>query len=672
MKQASFVWCLVGLLAIDACAQTGIETLVVTGTRNQEKTPGSQHMDAGQLSPGARADAAEWLQGVAGVQADSRSNYAQDTRITLRGFGARAAFGVRGIDLQIDGIPLSMPDGQGQFSGVMLDGVSAIKVITGPVAALYGNGAGGVINLTTSAPEVNRLSLGSTVDEEGLSRHRWVGEWRDAELGVRLQGSQLEADGNRPHARAERDQLGAQVYYRFDNGIQAQWRFDQEDAPLLQDPLGLTETQWQTDPYQLNSGAELFNTRKSIHHQQQAFSLRQERGNQRWQIALWQGERRIRQYLALKGDALASAGGVVDLNRHFQGVNGNYTWDFSLADRPTSFTLGGEWSAMKDARKGFVNDGGVQGDLRRNELNKARNGDTYALLQWHATDSWQWLLGMRRAQVDLKVNDDVVIPGFNADDSGERNFGRTAESLSTRYTLNEHFSFYAATGKGFETPTLTEMAYTNNDQGFNNKLAAAVNRQYEMGADYHNTGITAALTLFGIKTRDELVVDQSVNGRTTYKNAAATDRKGIELKGSYAINQQLDVRAVFNYLDAVYTRGPFASRQLPGIATYNHVVQLTWSPWPNDKLKLGASANYRSRVATSDDNQTKAPAYTTVDIFIAGKVDAFLHAEWWIKLANCTDENYVGSVIVNQTNGRAFEPAGGRNLAAGVNISYEF
>lgn len=666
------------LASVQVYGQVGIETLVITGERFGDSVVGAKLLDADQLQPGSHADAAELLQGITGVQADSRSNYAQDTRITLRGFGARAAFGVRGLDLQIDGVPLSMPDGQGQFSGAVLDGVSQISVLTGPVAALYGNGAGGVINLKTSAPQLNRISVDTAADEDGLARHHLLGEFRDGELGARIQASRLTADGNRPHASAEREQLGAQVYYQFDNGIQAQWRFDKEDGPLLQDPLGLTQAQWQADPYQLNSSAEFFNTRKSIDHQQNALSVRQEQGDQRWQIALWRGDRHIQQYLAQKGDALANSGGVVDLNRSFQGGNGNCTWDFNLVNQAASFTMGGEWSSMDDTRKGFVNNAGVAGDLRRDEFDQADNRDGYALLQWQATNKWQWLLGARQSHVELSIADYFIIPGKNADDSGEKKFNRTSESIATRYRIDEHFSVHAALGNGFETPTLTEMAYTNGDKGFNNTLDAATNHQQEIGLDYHHENISVELTGFNIKTQDELVVDKSINGRTTYINATETERKGVELSGRYELNSQLELRAALNYLRATYTQGQFDDLQLPGVAKQNHYAQINWSPFSNDLLKFGLSAVHRDQVATHDDNQVKAPAYTTFDISASGKWNFYapaehgLSAEWWIKLANLSNENYVGSVIVNQMNGRAFEPASGRNLAAGVRVGYEF
>lgn len=665
-----FVNCISLISAVSApvLAQSGIETLVVTGQRASDSVVGAQTLTADQLQPGSRADAAELLQGITGVQADSRSNYAQDTRITLRGFGARSAFGVRGLDLQIDGIPLSMPDGQGQFSGAVLDGVSHINVLTGPVAALYGNGAGGVINLKTTAPLNNRIVLDTSADEDGLARYHEVAELHDAELGVRVQASQLNADGNRPHARAKRDQFGAQIYYTLDNGVQVQYRFDKEDAPLLQDPLGLTQAQWQADPYQLNSSAEFFNTRKTIEHQQNAFSLRQDQGDQRWQVALWQGDRHIQQYLAQRGDALANSGGVVDLTRSFKGANSNYTWDFNLANQAASFTLGGELSSMNDLRKGYVNNAGVAGDLRRDELGQVDNRDVYALLQWQAADAWDFLIGARQSRVNLSVDDYFIIPTQNADDSGEKVFNQDAASIATRYQFNEHFSLQAALGNGFETPTLTETAYTNGDKGFNNTLNAASNRQQELGVDYDYKNGKLSLTAFSIQTQNELVVDQSINGRTTYINAAETERKGVEFSGSMT-GETIDVRVALNYLDATYTQGQYARLHLPGVAKVNHYAQVNWSPFDNELLKLGLSVNHRSQIATSDNNQMNTPAYTKVDFSVSGKVyfsKASVQTDWWLKLANITDKNYVGSVIVNQANGRSFEPASGRSLSAGI------
>lgn len=652
-------------------AQTGIETLVVTGERHRGPLEGVDLLDVEELQPSGRTDAADLLQGLSGVQADRRSNYAQDTRVSIRGYGARAAFGVRGLDLLIDGIPLSMPDGQGQFSGVMLDGVTQMSVLKGPVAALYGNGAGGVIHLKSQAPSLSSLSLDSTLDESGAERHHIMGEFSGSEFGARVQAARFDADGIRPHSRAEREQLGAQFYYTFENGVKAQWRFDKENSPLLQDPLGLTQAQWQTDPYQANSSAEFFNTRKSIAHAQHALSFQDDDGDERWQLALWRGDRQIKQYLSQRGDAISSSGGVVDLDRTFSGANGNYSWDFTLASLPTTFTVGGEWAAMDDDRKGFINNAGIAGELRRNEENRAENIDAYAIVQIQASDKWEWLLGARQSRVKFSVDDNFIVTGKNADDSGNKNFNLNSASVASRYHLNNLLSVYASVGEGFETPTLTEMAYSNGDKGFNNSLDAASNQQQEIGIDYQSNKLVMGLAAYSVNTRDELVVDQSTNGRTTYVNATSTQRAGVEFDGRYQINTQLDIRVSLHYLNAEYSAGQFDGLQLPGVAKTNHYVQMNWAVLPNDLLKLSLSGVHRGQVAANDNNLIKAPSYTTYDLAVAGKLNAYLALDWWLKLENLADENVVGSVIVNQSTGRSFEPSMGRNLAAGIKISHD-
>jgi iron complex outermembrane receptor protein len=160
------------LCGANAQADNVLETLVVAAPNAQNGpslAPALARVDSTAQLPGLRIDSAELLQGLSGVQADSRSNYAQDTRVTLRGFGARSAFGVRGIDLQIDGVPLTTPDGQGQLSSVALDGVTSVEVLRGPIAALYGNGAGGVISLQSSTPEENHLGVGVMAGENDLT-----------------------------------------------------------------------------------------------------------------------------------------------------------------------------------------------------------------------------------------------------------------------------------------------------------------------------------------------------------------------------------------------------------------------------------------------------------------------------------------------------------------------
>ncbi|WP_231591685.1 TonB-dependent receptor domain-containing protein [Cellvibrio sp. pealriver] len=663
-----------------------LETLLVSGVRTGTSGLHDRVMlkTDENFMPGARLDPAELLQHFPGVQVDSRSNYAQDTRISLRGFGARSAFGVRGIDLLVDGVPLSTPDGQGQLSSSLLDSIGRVEVLRGPIAALYGNGAGGVIALQTAVPEYNNISASVMAGDPGLQRQLLQGEWQRNNLAARVQFANTDIDGERPHSRAERKQAGAQIFYRTDSGIDVLVKHDYSDDPLLQDPLGLTPAQWRNDPWQLNPAAETFDTRKSVAHQQTSISLRDNTGSRRWQASLWQGERDIVQYLGFSGDAITGSGGVVDLARDFSGASGTFTQSLDVLAMPVDISVGAELAQMQDHRRGYVNNNGEAGDLRRNDKGDLDSRDIYALVQMHPLETLMLYAGARHTSLDIDVQDFFIVSSptgavGNPDDSGARNYREQAYAIGVNYTFVNAWEIFASSGRGYETPTLTEMAYKTNATGLNTELDAAINRQHEWGIRYRPRALgEITLTQFLIETENEIVVDQSLNGRTSFRNAAATERDGIELLVRYPLGEQILVQFSAQQLDAEYSAGQWQGKTLPGVAARQYQLGVQWRPWVNDALIAGLQAQERARIFTADNNQIYAPAYTTFDFTLQGvyslqqvslpKTDI----EWWIKLANITDENYVGSVVVNQSNGRAFEPALGRNLVAGIKLGYKF
>jgi iron complex outermembrane receptor protein len=650
-----------------------LETLIVTGERSSATELSRQLVinAAEDFVVGARIDPAELLQTIPGVQVDSRTNYAQDTRISMRGFGARSAFGVRGIDLQIDGVPMSTPDGQGQLASAMLDNIASAQVLRGPIAALYGNGAGGVIALQSAAPEVSQLSVGLMGGDPGLERKTVNGEWRSDNIGLRAQFADTTIDGERPHSSAERRQAGAQLFYTTESGLEFIAKHDYSDDPLLQDPLGLTPEQWRSDPWQLNQTAEEFNTRKTIEHQQTSISLRKSSGATRWQAALWHGERAITQYLGFTGIAITNSGGVVDLARDFYGASGTLTHSFDLFTLPAEFSLGAELAQMEDRRQGYVNDFGVAGDLRRDETGEVESRDLYSLIQINPVEKLTLYAGARHTDMDIDVVDYFIVPG-NGDDSGARTYREEAYAVGANYAFTTEWQIFASSGRGYETPTLTEMAYKSGTTGLNTGLEAAINRQQQWGIGYRpakNREIT--LTQFFIDTENEIVVDQSNGGRTSYRNAAATERKGIELFGRYSVNPQWRIQLSLQAFDANYSAGQWDGNQLPGVAGEQYQLGIQWLPFATDILQLGLNAQQRARIFTADNNQIYAPGFNTVDASVQGQFPTkILQLHWWMKLANLADKNYVGSVVVNQTNGRAFEPALGRNFSTGVKITF--
>lgn len=658
-----------------------LETLVVTGEQHSSSALERQVIikQAEDFAVGARLDPAELLQTIPGVQVDSRTNYAQDTRISMRGFGARSAFGVRGIDLQVDGIPMSTPDGQGQLASVMLDNIESVQVLRGPIAALYGNGAGGVIALQTAAPVTNQVGLGVTAGDPGLQRQTLRGDWRQGALAARVQLANTEVDGERPHSSAERRQGSAQFYYTINNQVDIILKHERSRDPLLQDPLSLRPEEWRANPRQTNPMAEAFNTHKTVEHEQTSLNLRDTQGATRWQTSLWQGERDITQYLGFGGEGISGSGGVIDLARDFAGASGNVSRSFNVLSMPADVSIGIELAQTEDRRRGFVNDNGIAGDLRRNELGGVDSRDVYALLQLAPTAELSLFSGVRQSRLEMEVDDYFVVPS-NPDDSGTRDYRENAYAFGANYQLGDHWDLFASRGRGYETPTLTEMAYssnvvkTNNDNGFNFALDVAVNHQTELGLKYQPTAqAEIGLTYFSIDSQNEIVVDLSKDGRTSYRNAAATEREGFELLGRYAFGDHWRLEASAQFIDAIYSAGELDGNHLPGVAREQYQVSLQWLPFGNDALQLATSMQERARVYSSDDNAVHAPAYHTFDLSAQGDyLFGQLTVGWWLKVANVSDENYVGSVVVNQANGRAFEPALGRNLVAGFILQQGF
>lgn len=670
----------IATLAGGASAQTVLETLVVTGDRETSLASATVvAASATDLAPGVRLDPAELLQSIPGIQVDSRTNYAQDTRISLRGFGARSAFGVRGIDLQVDGIPLSTPDGQGQLSSVMLDQIERIEVLTGPVAALYGNGAGGVIALYTEAPHRSRLGVSAAAGDPGLQREAVLGEWAQDVMAARLQLAHTNIDGERPHSQAEREQGAIHLYYTPRDQLDLVFKHERSDDPLLDDPLSLTPEEWAANPQQTNGLASRFNTRKSVQHEQTSLSLRDNQGPTRWQAAVWQGERDMTQFLGFSGDAIAGSGGVVDLGRNFAGAKATLSHQFSLFGMPTDASLGWELARSEDRRRGFVNNDGLAGALRRDERGRVDSQDVHGLVQLAPISGVSLFAGVRRTRLDVTLDDYFVVEG-NQDDSGERDYDETAYAFGGNYQLAEDWTLFISRGRGYETPTLTEMAYssnaerTRNDKGFNFDLAAAVSHQTEWGVLYQPAaGPSTRLVHFAIDTQQELMTDLNVDGRTGYRNAAATEREGTELQTNYDLNDHWRLSLSAQWLDARYSAGEFDGNQLPGVAREQYSFGLRWAPWGSEAFVLNAGVQQRARVYTADNNGVHAPSYRIWELGVQGGYDLQpLHFSWWVKVLNLSDETYVGSVVVNQSNRRAFEPALGRNGVAGVKLAYDF
>lgn len=649
-----------------ATADEPIERIEITAQQRSttKSTPAAvTNLATEKQLPGLRIDAAELLAGIAGVQSDSRANYAQDTRITLRGFGARSAFGVRGVLLQLDGVPLSMPDGQAQTSSILLDEPDNVQVIRGPLAALYGIAAGGVIDWRSATPRVTASQLdlmaGANNTQRIFAQHDWV----DGDRALRIAAATFTTDGPRPHNSAERHQVAARWYEQLNASTRLVVRLDNNNAPLLQDPSSLTPEAWRNDPTQTVDRAFTFNTRKYIHHRQVSLSIEHDTSERSASATLWRGWRDVEQYLPFPGRDLSGDGAVIDLRRDFIGLNANYQWrPLSIPD--WQFSSGLKIAEQNDRRFGYVNDFGMRGELRRNDDGVVRSQSLYGLAEWQFAPAWQALAGLRYNATKFAVDDYFVIPE-NPDDSGAAETDDASWMFGLNYQFSETLALYVSRGAGFETPTLTELAYRNNGTGLNTELGPANNLQWEAGAKWQTATAQARLTWFTIETRNEIVVDQNNDGRTTYVNAENTSRQGLELELATQLAPQWSTRASATYLDATYSNGA----RLPGVARQQAYWQLAWQP--SDRQRLQVVGEYRGDVAANDANDVFAPSHTLWHLAYQQSFRiANLALQPWLKIHNIGDRAYVGSVVVNQGSGRAFEPGIGRELQVGMRFEY--
>lgn len=647
------------------------ETVVVTAT--QSETPwlttaaSIDRVSVENTLPSMKIDAGDALAGVAGIQADSRYNYAQDTRLVVRGFGSRAAFGVRGLQLNVDGIPLSMPDGQAQTSSIFLDSIDSLEVLRGPLATLYGNSGGGVVEWFSRKPTETALEWGGQFSENDTQRYNVNAQWATNTNQLQILASDFQTDGPRRHNSAERQQQAIRWYHQWDEQNRFVIRYDNNDAPLLQDPSALTPEDWREDPTQTVQRAVDFNTRKDIHHRQGSFSWFHERDNGEGLLSLWQGDRDIEQFLPFAGDGNTSSGAVIDVSRQFEGAHARWrqrgvNW---------SATVGAQLERQQDHRFGYVNNNGEKGDLRRNEFNWIENASAYLRFQWQLSEELSATGGVRYSDINYEV-EDYFTELDNSDDSGSSDFSETTAAVSVTWQFLPTSATYLSIGQGFETPTLTELAYRNQGSGLNRELGPSTNDQWEWGIKHqlpHDWRLHFAF--FGIKSEDEILVDQSNDGRTTYRNASETSREGAELSINGALTQQLDLLLSYSYIDATFDNGPLQGNQLPGVAKSQGYLRLNWQPTEQWLVQL--AGQYRNETPVNDANDTFAPSYTTWDIAVSRDWQwVKSELDVWARVDNITDKDYVGAVVVNQQYRRYFEPAVGRQASVGISWRRRF
>jgi iron complex outermembrane receptor protein len=681
-----------------ACAPVYGQTLppvTVTATRTEANpfdVPASVTVIDGDTIRGAarpEVNVSESLALVPGVAARDRQNFAQDLQLSIRGWGARSTFGVRGVRIYVDGIPATMPDGQGQLSHIDLASAGKIEVLRGPFSVLYGNSSGGVVQVTTEPGSGPPQVGGSLIaGSNGLWHPGIRASGASDSMRYVISANHLGFDGWRDHSDVTRDVGNARLDFEPAQG--RTWTLVANAVDLrADDPLGLTRAQFESAPRSVDGSALAFDTRKTV-RQQQLGAIHEARFGpaDTLRIVGYAGERHTVQFQAIPVAAQASPlhpGGVIGLRREYAGADLRWT---HKSGREFELVGGLTYEGMREHRQGWQNFNGpvfgVQGALRRDEGNRVTSGDPYIQGAWRPDERWTVTAGVRRSSIRFSSSDHYIV-GPNGDDSGSVSYSATLPAVAAMFALSQQLHAYAAFGRGFETPTFNELAYRpSGAPGLNFDLRPSRSNNLEAGLKGRADAFEWNAAVFETRTRDELVTQTNTGGRSTFQNAGATGRRGAELDATWRWGEDWKLQFAQTWLDARY-RDAFrtcvaapcttptllvaAGNRIPGTARAFTALDLAWQPQKG--WRAGAELRRSSRVWANDANTEAAPAFTTVALHAGYVVD---RGRWsytaGARVDNVFDRRYAGSVIVNEGNARYYEPAPGRTFTAKLTAAY--
>ena len=627
----------------------------------------------------------EALVKIPGLFMQNRYNFAQDLRISIRGFGSRATFGIRGIKLIVDGIPATLPDGQGGVDSIDIGSLERMEVIRGPASSLYGSASGGVINMYTEdgpldGPFVEgRASFGSY----NFRKYQIKTGGQKDKLNYLVNFSRLELDGYRDNSRTENFLLNSKLRYDIDNTSNITLTVNAVDSPEAQDPGGLVRT------------ANAFNTGVDTPRAAQRNNLRFDAGEsvEQQQIGLLYnksvGEKHdftLRNYYVFRnfntnlpfgyfGGPLSPSGGIVGLDRFFTGGGGQYSYNDNLFGHKNRLTIGFDIDSQMDER---INDTNIVESVAIGPRSLDQDEDVFSwgiFLQneFNITNSLALTAGVRYDEVEFDFTDKYFVDG---DDSGKLKFSEWSPQAGLLWSVNDAVNVYGNIGTSFEPPSSREFANPVGAGGFNPSLSAQTAINYEIGVKgFLSQKLSYELAIFRIETEDELVLaGQNLAGSDFFTNAGETTRNGLEAALTVKPLKGLDVSFAYTYSDFEFDKftvggTSFKGNAIPGIPQQTAFVELAYYH-PSGFYTIW-DTQLVDQVFVDNANSDEADDYIVSNLRLGYTVDLgdkiFTP---FIGINNIFDQNYIGAVRVNESNSRFFEPAPELNLFAGMSLKF--
>ncbi len=662
------VW--IGLGQQDTLTTQRLDTILLQSTRvlsDPLKIPAAISIYKTDLTATSRQQTAlrEYLFDIPGVFTQNANNFAQDLRISIRGFGARSAFGIRGVKLIVDGIPETTPDGQGQLDNLNLGIIDRIEVIKGPSSSLYGNASGGVISIQTQDFKEAYAKTQAATGAYGFQQYQATGALGKENANYVLHGSFVRSDGFRDQSGFEQFNFNGKGNFRIDENLKITGILNYSNSPVAQDAGGLTLEEVEANRRQARDSNVDFQTEEVVQQLKIGTSLTWKINN-RWQLNNYQ----FYNYRDFNGLLPFEFGGIIDLNRNYIGHGSNI--DFKLPKN--TLKVGYDIGYQDDLRRRFFNLEGEQSTITLDQDEQFTSVAIYALDHFKA-GKWLFTAGLRYDYNQITIDDFLIDDG---DTSGDILLNTINPSVGASFEWKPNQQVYASFSTSFETPALSELSTDPiNGDGFNENLDSQRATNYELGLK----GAIAdrlhyQLALFLINTQDDLVPFEleAFPDRSFFRNAGETRRRGIELEAQYAFSKAWNASASFTYSDFEYRdfvlpNGDFTGNVLPGIPQSTTTFQLSYGKATG--LQGALQGNLVGRLYANDSNEVVVDGYELINLRIGYIWNLKrIQIQPYFGFNNILDAQYTDNVRINAFGGRFFEPAPGINGYGGVSLNF--
>ena len=654
----------------DSIAEIELEEVAVTALRQRialENVPAALTIRSFSSDyEGTQRSLQEYLYQVPGLVALNSSNYAQDLRVSIRGFGARAAFGIRGIKLVVDHIPETTPDGQGQLDNLPLDLIETISVLRGPSSMRYGNASGGVISIDTrEAIFSDRHRLTSRIGAFGQRQFTYTAGVGLQKGGLLIHLSHQDIEGYRTHSKNRTTMANLKYVRRFSNDSKWVIQANYTDSPLAEDPGAITLEDFNSDPFQARSQNVAFGAGESIRHFKVGSSLNYRSDIYELTTYGFFSGRNFDGFLPFAN------GGAVDLERQYAGQGASLRRSLSNKNHIRHDLIAGyDWAHQRDHRRRYENLSGQRGALSLDQYERFSSLGSYLLYELKAKRLFVQG-GVRFDRNNLELEDNDLSDGV--DDSDAINLNAFSPQMGLSFQLASELSLFANASKAYETPALSELItppYSNG--GFNDELGIQQTEMLELGLNRRGSQVNWEVVFFTGETTNDIVPYEleAYPGRSFYRNAGQTKRSGVELSYQRQFDRlQLDL--VYAYLDlrfAEESEPSIANRHLPGVPWQSGSLQLSYQL--SDSLRLNYQRLRRGALYADDENQHKVKGFWLDHLSLQKQwTSQSMRFSTVIGVQNMANVRYADNIRINAFGSRFYELGLPRQVYLGFNVS---